>query len=149
MNVLQLYSGFLSKKTLLYCLSVFSIVTPIALPISLPSTAQSAEAQGVVIARGNAGRILPKMLDMLTAAFGLGSAVIERLPQSTPRSSLTSRQLWLVEAVRYEEYMHYQRSGGYLIPFTAQNLNVLMSRVGAYSNEAEFVATVMYYFGSR
>jgi len=149
MNVLQWHSGFLSKKALLCHLSVLSFIAPIALPVGILGTAHSAEAQGVVIARGNPGRIVPKVLDMLTAAFGLGSAVIEHLPQTSTRSSLNSRQLWLIEAVRYEEYMHYQQTGGYLIPFTPQNLNVLMSRVGAYSNEAEFVATVMYYFGSR
>jgi len=152
MNTFQLRSGFLSKKTLLCCLSVFSVAAPVALPLGILGTTSPAEAQGVLIARGGAGsaaRFLPKMLDMLTAAFGFGSAVIDRLPQPAPRTSLTQRQVYLIEGVRSQQLLYYQGTGGSFIPLSDQTVNTMMVRVGAYPNEAKFVATAMYYFGSR
>lgn len=152
MNPFQPRSELLSKKMLLCFLSVFSIAAPVALPIGILSTVQSVEAKGVLIARGGVGRaarIMPKVVDMLTAAFGFGTVVVKRLPQPSSRTSLTQRQIYLVEGVRYQQYLHYQSTGGYAIPLNAQNLNAVMGRVGAYPSEAEFVATVMYYFGSR
>ena len=149
MNVLLPRSGFLPQTALLYCLSVSSVVTPVVLPISILSTTQAAEAQAVLVAGRGTGKVMHRTLGVLEAMFGFGTEVLKRLPQPAQQSSLNQRQLWLVEAVRYQQYMYYRQSGGYLIPLTPQNLNVLMARVGASSNEAEFVATVMYYFGSR
>ncbi len=93
-------------------------------------------------------RILGKVLDTLGAAFGLGTAVIERLPKPAPQVSLTQRQLYLVDSVRRIQYLYYQQYG-YSVPLNAQNLGTLMTWVGAQPSEAEFVATAMYYFGSR
>ncbi|GEM_PF-2095835 len=151
MKPFQLSSNSLSQKALLCCLSI-SVAMPVVLPFAILGTAYPVQAQGVLLARGGAGkaaRILPKMLDMLTAAFGFGAAVAEPLLQPAPRNSLTQRQIYLLEGVRYQQYLFYQNSGGYLIPLSIKNLNSVMVLVGANSNEAEFVATAMHYFGSR
>jgi hypothetical protein len=152
MNTLHLRSGLLSKKTPSFYLSVLSVFLPAMLAVGILSTTRPAEAQSVLIARGGTGRVvkmLPKILNTLTAAFGFGTAALERLPQPTPQVSLTQRQIYLVQAVRYQQYLFYQNSGGYLIPLNYQTLNAVMNNIGAYSDEARFVATAMYYFGSR
>lgn len=151
MTTFHLFPKFVSKKTVLLCLSTLTIATPVILPIGILGTARPVEAQGMLMARGGVGkaaRVLPKIADLLIEAFGFGSRVLDRLPASKPRHTFTQRQLRLIESVRYQESVFY-RTYGYSIPLSAQNLNVVMARSGAYSSEAEFVATVMHYFGSR
>lgn len=147
MNTLQSRSGFLSQKALLF-VSMLSISAPLMLPLVMLGIVRPAHAQSAAIVEGAERRVLPEVLKMLTAAFGFGSAVVGRLPQHTPQYSLTQRQLQLLDGVRYQQYMFYQ-AYGYPIPLNSQNLGVVMSRVGAYPNEARYIATAMYYFGSR